>query len=290
MDRINKASKARLLGKLEMFNPAMNVKDRIALAMVEDAEKRGKLNPGDLIVEPTSGNTGIGLAWVCAIKGYRLILTMPETMSCERRCLLRHFGAELVLTDGGSGMKGAVDKAIEIAEERGAFMPQQFINPANPEAHRKTTAFEIWNDTEGSVDVIVASVGTGGTITGIAEMLKKKKPKVRAVAIEPADSAVLSGGKPGFHKIQGIGAGFVPEVLNLDLVDEIIKVTNKDAFETAKRLALEEGILAGISSGACVWGALRIAARPEFAGKTIVAVLPDSAERYLSTELFTEQK
>ncbi len=286
LNRIKGALKAEVLAKLEMFNPAMNVKDRIALSMIEDAEKRGKLKPGDLVVEPTSGNTGIGLAWVCAIKGYRLVLTMPESMSGERRALLRHLGAELVLTDGSLGMKGAVNKAIEIAESRGAFMPQQFMNPANPEVHRKTTGVEIWNDTEGKVDVVVACVGTGGTITGIAGLLKKKKPQVKIVAVEPSESPVLSGGKPGFHKIQGIGAGFIPEVLDLDLVDEILEVTDESAFDTAKRLAREEGILAGISSGACVWGALEIASRTGFAGKVVVAILPDSAERYLSTELF----
>jgi cysteine synthase A len=279
--------KAEVAAKLESFNPIGSVKDRIGVAMILDAEEKCKINKNTVIVEPTSGNTGIGLAFVCAARGYRLILTMPETMSLERRQLLSFFGAELVLTPGAEGMTGAVRKAEQmVAENDNYFMPQQFNNPANPEIHRLTTAEEIWRDTDGRVDVVVAGVGTGGTITGIAEAIKSRKSGFRAVAVEPADSAILSGGKPGPHRIQGIGAGFIPGVLRLDLVDEIIKVNNEEALATARRLAREEGILAGISSGAATWAALEIASRPESEEKLIVVILPDTGERYLSTGLF----
>jgi cysteine synthase A len=278
-----------ILGKVESMNPLGSVKDRIGVAMIEAGEAQGLIKPDTLIVEPTSGNTGIALAFVCAAKKYRLLLTMPETMSLERRKLLKHLGAELVLTPGPQGMTGAINRAKEIlAETPGAFMPNQFANPANPEIHRRTTAEEIWRDTQGGVDFLISGVGTGGTITGTAEVIKSRKPTFKAVAVEPAASPVLSGGAPGPHKIQGIGAGFVPEILNTKIIDEIITVANEDAFATARRMAKEEGILCGISSGAAVLAALKVAARPENQGKLIVAILPSTGERYLSTELFQE--
>lgn len=284
--KINKLTadvKATVVGKLEAFNPLSSVKDRIAFAMISEAEKKGLIKPDTLIVEPTSGNTGIGLSYVCAVKGYKLILTMPDTMSIERRKLLKILGAEIILTPGEKGMKGAIEKAEEIILTSGnAYMPQQFKNPANPEIHRQTTAEEIWNDTDGKVDIFVAGIGTGGTITGVGEALKKKNPSIKVVAVEPEGSPVLSGGKAGPHKIQGIGAGFVPEVLNTNLLDEIIKVKNEDAFKRAKQLAALEGIFCGISSGASMHTALQLAARDENAGKLIVALLPDTGERYLS--------
>ena len=290
--RINKLAqglRAEVVAKIEKGNPLASVKCRIGLSMIEAAEQDGLINKDSVIIEPTSGNTGIALAYVCAVKGYRLVLTMPDTMSLERRALLRIFGAEVVLTEGAKGMKGAVEKAEELAKERkNTFIPQQFKNAANVEIHKKTTALEIWNDTDGKVDMIVAGVGTGGTITGVAEVLKKKKSTFRAIAVEPKDSPVLSGGKPGPHKIQGIGAGFIPDILNVSLLDEIIQVTNDDAGQTAKRAAREEGLLVGISSGAALWAALEVAKRPESAGKMIVVVLPDTGERYLSTWLFQE--
>ena len=280
---------ARILAKLESFNPSGSVKDRIAKAMVEDAEARGLLKPGAVIVEPTSGNTGIGLAAVAAAKGYRVILTMPDTMSVERRNLLRAYGAELVLTEGARGMKGAIARAEEIAAATpDSFLPRQFENPANPAAHRSATGPEIWADTDGAVDLFVAGVGTGGTVTGVGEYLKGKNPAVRVVAVEPADSPVLSGGAPGPHKIQGIGAGFVPDTLNTGIYDEIIAVENADAFATARALARTEGVLAGISSGAALWAAVQLARRSEHRGKTIVALLPDAGDRYFSTPLFQE--
>lgn len=286
---ITKGVKAEVVAKLEFFNPLGSVKDRIGVAMIVDAEEKGLINRGTVIVEPTSGNTGIALAFVCAARGYRLILTMPDTMSLERRQLLSVFGAELVLTPGVEGMPGAVKKAEQlVAENTNYFMPQQFNNPANPEIHRLTTAEEIWRDTNGGVDILVSGVGTGGTITGVAEVIKQRKPEFKAIAVEPADSPVLSGGKPGSHKIQGIGAGFIPQILRLDLVDEIIGVTNEDAGIMARRLAKEEGILAGISSGAATWAAVEVAKRAENKGKLIVVVLPDTGERYLSTWLFQE--
>jgi len=287
LNRMNGDAKAEVVAKLESFNPCSSVKDRIALSMIRAAEERGLLSKDTVIIEPTSGNTGIALAFVCASRGYRLILTMPETMSIERRHILSIFGAELVLTPGAEGMPGAIRKAEQlVAENSNYFMPQQFKNPANPKIHRETTAEEIWRDTNGKIDILVAGVGTGGTITGVAEVIKKRKPDFKAIAVEPADSPVLSGGKPGPHKIQGIGAGFVPQVLKLSLVDEIIKVTNDDAGATARRLAKEEGILAGISSGAATWAALEIAKRLENKGKLIVVILPDTGERYISTWLF----
>jgi cysteine synthase A len=289
LNRITEGARAEVVAKLESFNPLGSVKDRIGVAMIVDAEERGLIGKNTVIVEPTSGNTGIALAFVCAARGYKLVLTMPETMSLERRQLLSIFGAELVLTPGAEGMPGAVKKAEQLAEENpDYFMPQQFNNPANPEVHRLTTAEEIWRDTGGKVDILVSGVGTGGTITGVAEVIKKRKPEFKAIAVEPTDSPVLSGGKPGSHKIQGIGAGFVPDVLQTDLVDEIIQVTNEDAGIMARRLAREEGILAGISSGAAVWAALKVAKRRENEGKRIVVVLPDTGERYLSTWLFKQ--
>ena len=289
LNHITAGTVADVVVKLESFNPLSSVKDRIGVAMVLGAEEQGLIHPGSTLVEPTSGNTGIALAFVCAARGYKLILTMPETMSMERRQLLAVLGAQLVLTPGSEGMPGALRKAEELASENSNYyLPQQFKNPANPEIHRLTTAEEIWRDTEGKVDFVVAGVGTGGTITGIAEALKPRKPGLKIVAVEPAGSPVLSGGKAGQHKIQGIGAGFVPSVLRLDLIDEIIRVANEDAGDTARKLASREGILAGISSGAAVWGALEIARRPENKGKLIVAILPDTGERYLSTWLFQE--
>ena len=280
---------AVILAKLEFQNPLGSVKDRIGVAMIEAAERAGLINPDNSIIEPTSGNTGIALAFVCAAKKYRLILTMPETMSLERRKLLKHLGAELVLTPGAQGMTGAINKAQEIlAKTPGAYMPNQFANPANPEIHRRTTAEEIWRDTQGGVDIFVAGVGTGGTITGVAEVIKARKPSFQAVAVEPSASPVLSGGLPGPHKIQGIGAGFVPEVLNTKIIDAVITVTNDQAFETARKMAKLEGILCGISSGAAVYAALQVARRPENAGKQIVVILPSTGERYLSTELFLD--
>ncbi|OGH04470.1 MAG: cysteine synthase A [Candidatus Lambdaproteobacteria bacterium RIFOXYD1_FULL_56_27] len=287
LSRINEGSKATLLGKMEMFNPGGSVKDRIGLAMIEAAEREGKLKPNTTIVEPTSGNTGVALAWVAAAKGYRLILTMPETMSLERRKLLSALGAELVLTDGSKGMRGAIDKANEIvAQGSGYYMPQQFNNPANPATHRATTAVEIFEDTEGQVDYFVAGVGTGGTVTGVGSWLKEKLPQIKIIAVEPKSSPVLSGGAPGLHKIQGIGAGFVPQVLDTKVIDEVIQVSDDDAAKTSRLLASKEGILAGISSGAAIYAALELAKRPEAAGKRIVVVLPDTGERYLSTPLF----
>ena len=281
---------ARILVKLEAFNPAGSVKDRVALAMIDDAEKQGKLREGSVIIEPTSGNTGIGLCSVAAARGYRVIIVMPDTMSMERRLLMKAYGAELVLTEGAKGMKGAIEKADELAAQiPGSFIPGQFVNPANPAAHRATTGPEIWEDSEGKVDLFVAGVGTGGTITGVGEYLKSKNPAIKVVAVEPAGSPVLSGGKSGPHKIQGIGAGFVPEVLNTGIYDEILPVENEDAFAAGRLLAKTEGVLAGISSGAALHAAIQLARRPENRGKTIVALLPDTGDRYLSTALFAEE-
>jgi cysteine synthase A len=291
LNRISRGLKATILAKLEFQNPLASVKDRIGVSMIEAAENQGLIDPHTTIVEPTSGNTGIALAFICAAKKYRLILTMPETMSLERRALLRHLGAELFLTPGPEGMKGAIAKAQDIlAHNPKAYMPNQFANPANPEIHRKTTAEEIWSDTDGQVDIFIAGVGTGGTITGVSEIIKSRKPSFKAVAVEPADSPILSGGKPGPHKIQGIGAGFVPDVLNRTIIDEVVTVTNENAFETARQVAKLEGILCGISSGAAVWAAMQLAFRPENEGKQIVVVLPSSGERYLSTDLFIKEE
>ena len=288
LNRVTEGAEANVLAKLEFFNPGSSVKDRIAVAMIDAAEKSGKINKNTTIVEPTSGNTGIGLAMVCAARGYKLIITMPETMSRERRMLMRAYGAELVLTPGPEGMGGAIAKAKELAEANpdSFFIPQQFENPANPEVHRNTTAVEIWNDTDGKVDIVVAGVGTGGTITGIGEVLKAKNPQVQVVAVEPAASPVLSGGPKGPHPIQGIGAGFVPSILNTEIYDEIIQVPSEAAFETARAVGSQEGVLVGISSGAAVWAAVQLAKRPENKGKNIVVIIPSNGERYLSTPLF----
>ena len=291
LSHIEKAEelKAKVLVKLEYFNPAGSVKDRIAKAMIDDAEATGALKPGSVIIEPTSGNTGIGLASVAAARGYRIIIVMPDTMSVERRQLMKAYGAELVLSEGAKGMKGAIAKADELAKEiPNSFIPGQFVNPANPKAHFETTGPEIWEDTDGAVDMFVAGVGTGGTLTGVGQYLKSKKPGVKVVAVEPQDSPVLSEGHAGSHKIQGIGAGFVPDVLDTKIYDEIIPVTNEDAFATGKRIGHAEGVLVGISSGAAVWAAIELAKRPENAGKTIVALLPDTGDRYLSTPLFAD--
>jgi cysteine synthase A len=289
LNRVTKGIDAAILAKLEFFNPLSSVKDRIGVSMIEAAERQGLIGEETVVIEPTSGNTGIALAFVCAAKGYRCVLTMPETMSMERRKLLNMLGAELVLTPGSEGMPGAIKKAEElVAQVPKAFMPQQFKNPANPQIHRETTALEIWEDTDGQVDVLVAGVGTGGTITGVSEVIKAKKPAFKAVAVEPADSPVLSGGKAGPHKIQGIGAGFIPDILNKEIIDEIVTVSNEDAFAMARRMAKEEGIPVGISSGAAVWGALEVANRPENSDRLFVVIIPSCGERYLSTPLAEE--
>ena len=291
LNRICKGLQATILAKLEFQNPLASVKDRIGVSMIEAAENKGLIDPHTTIVEPTSGNTGIALAFICAAKKYRLILTMPETMSLERRALLKHLGAELFLTPGPAGMKGAIAKAQDILTHNPkAYMPNQFANPANPEIHRKTTAEEIWSDTGGQIDIFISGVGTGGTITGVSEVIKSRKPSFKAVAVEPADSPILSGGQPGPHKIQGIGAGFIPDVLNTTIIDEVVTVTNENAFKTARQVAKFEGILCGISSGAAIWAAMQIAVRPENEGKQIVVVLPSSGERYLSTDLFIKEE
>jgi cysteine synthase A len=291
INRLGLGSGADILAKVEAFNPLSSVKDRIGVAIIDDAEKRGLIKEGTVIIEPTSGNTGVALSFICAARKYRLVLTMPETMSVERRQILKVMGAELVLTEGTKGMKGAMEKAEELHKSLpGSIIAGQFSNPANPEIHRRTTAEEIWADTDGGVDYFVAGVGTGGTITGVGEVLKSRNPSVKIIAVEPADSPVLSGGKPGPHKIQGIGAGFIPEVLNRKIIDEIITVTNSDAGETSRRLSREEGLFSGISSGAALWASLLVAGRPEARGKTIVTVLPDTGERYLSTWLFESVK
>lgn len=287
LNRIGEGFDGDLLAKLEFFNPLGSVKDRIAASMIEAGEIQGLITPQTFIIEPTSGNTGIALAFICAAKGYRLCLTMPETMSIERRNLLRHLGAKLVLTPGSERMKGAIERAKEIlASEKGAYMPDQFKNPANPQIHRETTAEEIWRDTEGSVDILIAGVGTGGTITGVSQVIKPRKPSFKAIAVEPAASPILSGGSAGPHKIQGIGAGFIPDVLDRSVIDDVVTVTNEDAFETARELAKKEGILCGISSGAAVWAALKIAKQKESAGKSIVIIIPSTGERYMSTDLY----
>ena len=289
LNRINEGLDAEILAKLEFFNPLGTVKDRIAASMIAAGELDGSITPRTLIVEPTSGNTGVSLAFICAAKNYRLCLTMPDTMSIERRKLLKHMGAELVLTPGASGMPGAIEKAQEILEsEKGAFMPNQFKNPANPRIHRETTAEEIWRDTEGQVDILIAGVGTGGTITGVAQVIKSRKPSFKAIAVEPTDSPVLSGGQKGPHKIQGIGAGFVPDVLDQSLLDDVVTVSNDDAFETSRLLSKLEGIVCGISSGAAVKAAIEVAKRPESSGKTMVVIIPSPAERYISTPLFED--
>jgi len=289
LNRVTEGAAARVVAKLEFFNPASSVKDRIGVSMIEAAERDGRIGPDTIILEPTSGNTGIALAFVCAAKGYPLTLVMPDTMSMERRLLLRAYGAELVLTPGTQGMRAAIAKAEEMAAaDSRYFIPQQFQNPANPEIHRHTTAEEIWRDTDGAVDILVAGVGTGGTLTGVAEVIKARKPSFQAIAVEPADSPVLSGGQPGLHKIQGIGAGFVPAVLNTAIIDEVIRVTNDEAISMARRVGVEEGILVGISSGAAVHAALQVARRPENAGKLIVVIIPSNGERYLSTVLYAD--
>jgi cysteine synthase A len=287
LNRLTKDAYATVVAKLEFFNPASSVKDRIGWAMIEDAEQKGLINKETVIIEPTSGNTGIALAFTCAVKGYKLILTMPESMSIERRNIIKGFGAEIVLTEAPKGMKGAIAKAEElISTTPNSYMPQQFMNPANPEVHRKTTAEEIWNDTDGKIDILVAGVGTGGSITGISEVIKKRKPEMISIAVEPSASPVLSGGAPSPHKIQGIGAGFVPDILNTDIINSIIQVSNDDAIQTARQLIKEEGILCGISSGAAAWAALQEAKKTENKGKLIVVILPDTGERYLSTDLY----
>lgn len=289
LNNITRELESTVVAKMEFFNPMASVKDRIGIAMIEAAEKSGLIKKNTIIIEPTSGNTGVALAFVTAARGYKLILTMPDTMSTERRSLLKAFGAEIVLTPGAEGMKGAVNKAEELVKNtHDSFMPQQFKNPANTEIHSKTTAEEIWNDTDGTIDIFVGGVGTGGTITGVGEVIKKRKPSLKVVAVEPADSPVISGGKPGAHKIQGIGAGFIPDILNMNIIDEIFTVKNEQAFALSRRLAREEGILVGISSGAAAYAALQVAARPENKGKLIVVVFPDTGERYLSTALFQE--